>query len=455
MALDQNGNGVGQAIIGTANGVVAGDAVMECTEAGIDQIRVHLIDHLNGQIGNSSIIIQAGSTGDLEVVQLELLTVTLVVAHLGEEELMVINDDMGHEGIVHVMQHGVLLSGDDHVVTVHIGAAVIAAPEQEAAFHVHAGNHHDVDRIQDLFAVLTAELLDHNQSALTGGGLIRMDLGLLPHDGQTAVLQDLSSLFHGSVSRDLLLGEDQNRQIIVQIGGGACAVNVHVRIIRILSDEVHHLVLRSGLIHSTAFPEGGSGERLVALQLLGAQQVLHLVGTLNGDEVLDALIKAFGSSLTIHTNGVVGAGLKTGTGAGAGLNGKCLGASSNILFIHDKELDDVVILALFNTADIVAIATGLVRNIFTIRIGFNLFQCAGQSLRNFVKIAGAVLQIPGGNSLVDVDQNIILGDILRILKNQFNSRRDSVSRWGFHSVGNRCQCTHEHGNDHEHTQHFL
>ena len=39
------------------------------------------------------------------------------------------------------------------------------------SFHVDTRDQHDVHAVQDVRTVLAAELLDHDQRALTGGGL--------------------------------------------------------------------------------------------------------------------------------------------------------------------------------------------------------------------------------------------------------------------------------------------
>ena len=293
VTLNQDGDGVAETVVGAANGVIAGDAVVVGAETGVEQVLVHLVDDkLGGQLGYGGIVVQAGSAGDLEVIELKLLGIVIVVAHLGEEKLVVVDHNVRHELVVGLVQHGRFLGVDRHVVAVHVDAVIIGADEEECALHIDAGNHHDIDFVENALAVLTTEFLNHDERALTGGRLIGVDLGLLPHDGLAALAQDLGRIVHGGVCGNIFLGEHEHWVVVAVVGGLTSAENVHVVALgRVFLDESSHFFVGGGLIERAAFLEGGSGEGLVADELVRAEQVLHLIGSLDGNTVANALVK--------------------------------------------------------------------------------------------------------------------------------------------------------------------
>lgn len=134
-------------------------------ETGVEQVLVHLVDDkLGGQLGHGGIVVQAGSAGDLEVIEFELLGIVIVVAHLGEEKFVVVDHNVRHELVVCFVQHGRFLRVDRHVVAVHVDAVIIGADEEECALHIDAGDHHDIDLVEDVLTVLAAELLNHDEA---------------------------------------------------------------------------------------------------------------------------------------------------------------------------------------------------------------------------------------------------------------------------------------------------
>ena len=323
VTLNQNGDGVAETVVGAANGVIAGDAVVVGAETGVEQVLVHLVDDkLGGQLGHGGIVVQAGSAGDLEVIEFELLGIVIVVAHLGEEKFVVVDHNVRHELVVCFVQHGRFLRVDRHVVAVHVDAVIIGADEEECALHIDAGDHHDIDLVEDVLTVLAAELLNHDERALTGGRLIGVDLGLLPHDGLAALAQDLGRVVHGGVCGNIFLGEHEHWVVVAVVGGLTSAENVHVVALgRVFLDESSHFFVGGGLIERAAFLEGGSGEGLVADELVRAEQVLHLIGSLDGNAVANALVKTCGGLFTVHADGIVVTGLIAGAGDGRSFDG--------------------------------------------------------------------------------------------------------------------------------------
>ena len=430
VALDQDRDRVVQTVVGTADRVVAGDAVVVRAEAVILQIRVHLIDdEIRGDVRDLGIVVQARCARDLEVIELEFFRIVVVVAHLREEELMVVNDDMRVEFVVGVMQHGDLLRGDRHVVAVHVDAVVVAAPEQESTFDVDTRDHHDVNAVEDVLAVLAAELLDHDQRALAGRRLIRMDLGLLPDDGQAAVLQDLGSFVHGGIRRDVLLREDDQRIVVVVVRRRSRTVDVHVGTIRsVLRDEVHHLLLGRGLIHRAALAKRRRGERHVVSQAVRPHQVLHLVRAFDRHHMLDALIEAFRYGLAVRTDRIVVAGLEAAASARAGLDRYVLHTGGKVILGDDEKFNDVVVLSGFPAAYQIAVAVRFCNCVTSIIVGFDYVECRetrirrlGEDSDHVLNVSRRILLSPLRNAVKHRDDDILRRNVFRIVKDNLEA----------------------------------
>jgi|GEM_PF-6809410 len=267
--LHQDGDGVIQAIVGTADGVVHGGAVVIDPQAGVNGVLVQTVHGLLSQLIDQRIVVQAAGGGGLHIIGV------LHVAVFGdavEGELVAVHDHLRHEVPVSGVQIGQFRGLEGHVVPVHIEALIGGAGEQIGAVGIDAGDDDHVDIIQHFLAIAAAQVGDHNQRTLARGGLIGMDLGLDP-DRELAVGADqLASLLQRLGGGQISLGEHGDGHIILIGGGLAQAIQVHILFRLVLRRQIaHHLVLGGELMVGPVLGEEGGVIFLEILQRIGGE----------------------------------------------------------------------------------------------------------------------------------------------------------------------------------------
>ena len=185
---------------------------------------------------------------------------------------MRVDDDLAHEQTVGGVELRELGCLEGHVVAVHIKAIVGCTAEEVGTVGIDAGNDDDVDLVEQRFVGgIVDKVVDHHERAFTGGGLIGVDLRLVPDVDFAVALDDLGSLSERGVRGDLGGGEDGERQIVLVVRSRTGRVEMHnVGGLVHLLQESHHLVLRGELVGGVLAVEGG---RRVALRSDGERSV--------------------------------------------------------------------------------------------------------------------------------------------------------------------------------------
>ena len=251
-------------------------------QAGISGILEGLAAHFQRDLGHFRIVVQAGSRSGLQVIGIAHVSLAGLFSGAGsiESKLVAVQNDLSHKQAVCRMQLSQLRSLEGHMIPVHVKAVISCAAEEIRTVRIDTGNDHDVDIIQQSFGLRVIDKVVHDdQSTLAGGGLIGMDLSLIPNGGLSILLHQLSSLFQSGVGRDLGVGEDGQRNIKVVVGSFAGGIEVHIVALLIpILHELYHLVLSGELMGGVRSVKGGRVILLVVGGIFGGEVLQDLVG---------------------------------------------------------------------------------------------------------------------------------------------------------------------------------
>ena len=395
--LDQEGKRVVEAEVSAADGVIDGRAVVIDAKTGVLGIGKGMLGHVKTDLGHGGVVVQAGGGGGLKVVGI----VHHAVLGAVERELMRVDNDLAHEQTVGGVELGKLGGLEGHVVAVHIKAVVGRAAEEVGTVRIDAGNDDDVDLVeQRLVGGIVDKVVDHHERAFTGGGLIGVDLGLVPDVDLAVALDDLGGLGERGVRGDLGGGEECQGEVILVVRGRTGGVEVHnVGGLVHLLQESHHLVLRGELVGGVLAVEGGrrvalrsDGERIVDLLRPEDEHAvagIHLV-RIRGLFGLDGRLIAAAAELTADDSELFRARGQVGLG-------------------DIEELENVIVA---RAVDMVGIGAGLGDGIAAVGLGLDRFEL----LEDFFLCGIAVC----GVALVDFETDDLGGFVVGgIVKFQF------------------------------------
>ena len=341
-------------------------------QPGVLQLLKGVAAHIQSKFGYGRIVVQAGGGGGLDVVR-----VVHVARSVGpvEGELVGIHHHFRHEQTVGGVELGQLSGLQGHVVPVHVETVISRTAEQIRTVRIDPRHHNNVDIVQQSCGLRIGDQIGHyHQSALTSGGLVGMDLRLIPHSGLAVGVDQIGSFLQGGVLGDRRLGEDGQRDVEFVVGGGSGRIQVHVVTLGIHFLHVrYHLVLSGKLMGSVSAVEGGGGvaARFMSGTLNGEVLVQDLVGP-DAQHVVPGIHHiGIGSMAGLHGRLIavaerifVGAQLAAGD-----LHGNC--TAGQIRFCHVEDLQNVVVAV---AVDVVAVSTGLVDVVAAVLIGSDLCQ---------------------------------------------------------------------------------
>ncbi len=399
--LDEDGDGVIQPVVGPADGVVDREAVVIGAQARLGGVHMDGVHHLLGQLIHGGAVVQAAGGGDLQVVRVA----HIAVLHAVEAELVSVRHHLGHEVAVGGVEVGQLRGFQGHVVPVHVEALVGGAGEEVRAVGIDAGDDQDVGVLQHLLPVGAGQVINQGQRALTGGGLVGVDLALNP-DVQLAVGPDqLARLLQGGGGGQVGLGEDGDGHLEVIGGSAAQDVSIHIPAGGgLFGEEGHHLVLGGELMLGPLVGEEGGLELRKALEGAGGEVGQDLVRPEHDDRVR-GLAVAVG-----HVRQIGAAGLIAVVGHPAGLEGQLLGARGGVGLGDVEELAHIVKSV---PPDPAAVCAGFGQDQTAVLRG-------GEGL-HLLQLGGGVA-VAGGIALVDGDGDRLLGDVLGVDQVQLDAR---------------------------------
>ena len=367
--LYQEGQAVIQAEVSPANGVVRRLAVMIHAQPGVLQLLKGVAAHIQSKVGYGRIVVQAGGGSGLNVVR-----IVHVARSVGpvEGELVGIHHHFRHEQTVGGVELGQLSSLQGHMVPVHVETVISRTAEQIGTVRIDPRHHNNVDIVQQSCGLRIGDQIGHyHQSALTSGGLVGMDLRLIPHSGLAVGVDQIGSFLQGGVLGDRRLGEDGQRDVEFVVGGGSGRIQVHVVTLGIHFFHVrYHLVLSGKLMGSVSAVEGGGGVLLVQSRILsGEVRIKNLIGP-DAQHVVPGihhigvggLAGLYGGLIAVAERIFVGAQLAAGDLYGHR-------ARRNIFVGHVEDLQDIIVAV---AGDVVAVSTGLVDSVAAVLIGQNL-----------------------------------------------------------------------------------
>ena len=395
--LHKNGERVIKTIIGPANGVIDGNPVVIDPQPGIFRVPVQCIHCVQTQLSHAFVVVQTGGGSDLEVVRVAHIA---VFCDAVESKFMEINGNLGHKVAVGGMEIGQLRGLQSHVVPVHVKALVCGPGEQVGPVRIDAGDDHYVDVVQHGVAIASAQIGDHDQRGLAGGGLVGVDLGLNPHSELAVVRHQLAGLLQRGCGGEVGVGKDCYGHFILVGGGCAQVIEIHVRLGGVLCLQiVQHLFLGGELVIGAFFCKEGGIILLIVGQSICGKVVQNFIRPEGQNGVCGPLGVIVGDVGQVRRGGFI-AGIRHFPR----LHRQLHTSGGQILLCHVENLAHVVVAV---APDPIAVGAGLAEDEAAVRILGYL----GQG-------GHCILAAGGGIALVHRDGDFRRVHILWILKFQ-------------------------------------